>query len=194
LLRRALNLLGDFDNLAFCVRWLQKLTRFKDEHIRSKAVKWLCALRPDMASVQRHLKSEDGRVRANAIEALWDITTEEAELVFLGALGDSHHRAVANAIVGLHPINRDLAVETLTKFTGHPSPMFRLAMVWAIAHIGDGRCLDLLRQLAQDHSSEVKDRAQKALANFQEKQFASATPVSNPPDTSVLPAPPERPA
>jgi HEAT repeat protein len=171
LLRRALNLLGSFNNLPAFVRWLQRLTRHKDERIRSKAVKWLCAVRPDKEVVQRYFQSDDGRVRANTVEALWGHVNEEAEAVFRHALEDKEHRTVANAIVGLHRINRDLAVEMLAKFVDHSSSAFRLAMVWAISHIGDGRCMELLRQLAQDHAPEIREKAQHALSNFQEKQF-----------------------
>jgi hypothetical protein len=174
LLRRALDILEAFDNLSLFVRWLQRLTYRRDERIRSKAAKLICGMGLNTALVERHLGSEDSRVRANTVEALWGTMTKEAEAIYLEALNDGCHRVVANAIVGLYPIDKVLAMETLKQLTEHSSPMFRLAMVWVIGKIGDGEGVELLQRLSRDHSPAVSKKAQTALIKFQDQEIAIA--------------------
>lgn len=174
LLRRALDLLDDLDNSSFFVRWLQRLTHHKDERVRSKAVKWVCSIEPSKDLVQHYLQTEDDRVRANAVEALWGNMTEEVEAIFIKALNDKHHRTVANGIVGLYPINQDLALEMLIEFVNHSSPMFRLAMVWAISKTNVPGSVELLCQLSQDESMLVRTKARTTLANYENGKSALA--------------------
>jgi HEAT repeat protein len=172
LLRRALKILETIDNLPSFVRWLQRLTYRQDERIRSKAVKLICGIGLSANFMQRSLGSEDGRVRANTVEAFWGRTAQEAEAIFLGALHDEHHRVVANAIVGLYPINKDLALERLNHMTEHASPMFRLAAAWTIEKIGDGKIVEWLQRLIQDDSPAVRRRAETTLAKLQAQEAA----------------------
>ncbi len=171
-LRRALDLLEPFENLSLFVRWLQRLTYRQDERIRSKAAKLIGGMSLSAALMQRNLQSEDSRVRANTVEALWGTTTKEAEMVYVSVLQDTAHRVVANAIVGLYPINKELALDTLQQLIEHSSPMFRLAMVWAITKIGDGRGIELLQRLSQDQAPAVRKKAQTALDSFQAREAA----------------------
>jgi HEAT repeat protein len=175
LLRRALDILETLDNVSLFVRWLQRLGYRQDGRIRSKAVKLICDMGHRASLMQRNLNSEDSRVRANTVEALWGTTTKEAEAIYLGALNDESHRVVANAIVGLYPINKEFALETLKQLTEHASPMFRLAIAWALGKIGDRRGVELLQRLSQDHSPAVRKRAQTVLAKFSDQEAAMNT-------------------
>ena len=167
-LERAIQLLNQLGNSSVLVPWLRSLTNHPDERIQSKAVKLLCELRPNVALVERQLKSSDARVRANAIEALWAAPSREAATVFREALSDSSHRVVVNALVGLHACNSDDAFESLAKLCKHPEPMFRAAAAWGIGRIGDRRGIPALTELASDPSPIVRARAVRVLAVFAE--------------------------
>ena len=173
-LRRALDLLGAFDDLSLFARWLQRLTYRQDGRIRSKAAKLICGMGLREALIQRNLQSEDSRVRANTVEALWGTMTKEAETIYRGALNDPSHRVVANAIVGLYSINKEAALERLKQLAEHSSLMFRLAMIWAIGKIGDRSGIELLQRLSQDKSPVVRKKAQAALLKFQDGEAVSS--------------------
>jgi hypothetical protein len=146
--------------------WLRRLTNHPDQRIRSKAVKSICALRPSAALVGSLLKSEDARVRANAIEALWGMPSTEIIPILREALNDKNHRVVVNALVGLHFHCPDEAVERLLGLCNHPVPLFRAAAAWGLGRIADQRATPALKTLAQDKSDIVRERASKVLETF----------------------------
>ncbi len=164
--RRALAVvdgLGDFNVL---LPWFRALTHNPDERIRSKATKVLCSLRPNKAMIERQLQSDDERVRANAVEAMWGTTTLEAEHIFNSVLADSNHRVVGNALVGLHLLKDQSAFEKITEFTKHPSPTFRRAMTWVLAYIQDNRAIPVLESMRNDASPVVREKATQARAKY----------------------------
>lgn len=145
------------------IPWLTELTEHQDSHVRSRAVKILCALRPDKSVLDRHLESQDPRVRANAVEAMWHVSGKTAVAVFQNALHDKHHRVVANALVGLHYKKDPSAFDKAVELTSHPDPMFRLAMAWVLGVFSDCRAVPALRHLATDPSPAVSQMAQRIL-------------------------------
>ena len=72
----------------------------------------------------------------------------------------------------------------LAQFTKYPSPMFRLAMVWAIGKINDPGGVELLQQLKEDNSLLIRKKAQIALAAYEDGK-----PAMTGDDTAT--APPE---
>ncbi len=117
-------------------------------------------------SVELHLQSADPRVRANAIEALWHTPSSEAVSIFKSVLNDSHHRVVANALVGLHYRKDSQALSLMIDLTDHLSPKFRVAMVWALGVVGDRRAVPTLQKLLNDPSESVREKAERVLATF----------------------------
>jgi HEAT repeat protein len=87
--------------LAPCLR---SFANHPDPAIQAKAATALNDLRPSAAQVERQLKSEDGRVRASALEGIWRSKTPESAAIFRAALSDKHQRVVANALLGLHTL------------------------------------------------------------------------------------------
>ena len=165
-LERALRLFNDLGNSSVLLPWLRTLTNHPDERIRSKAVKSFCELRPNPSLVERQLKSGDARVRANAVEALWGVTSLEAAAIFREALTDSSHRVVVNALVGLYAHNADEALEKLSNLCKHPGPMFRAAAAWGLGRIADRRAIPALKTLTEDPSAIVRARVARVLAGF----------------------------
>jgi hypothetical protein len=164
---RALAILDDLSKDDPIVPWLRYLTNHTDERVRSKAVKVLCRLRPSKSTVELHLQSTDPRVRANAVEALWHTPGTAASSIFKSALNDPHHRVVANALVGLYYRKEPGTLNTIINLTDHPSPQFRLAMVWALGAVADRRGIPALRKLLSDPSEAVQNKAHHVLATFE---------------------------
>ena len=163
---RALAILDELSKDDPIVPWLRQLTTHPDERVRSKAVKVLCRLRPSKSIVELHLRSTDARVRANAVEALWHTPASGAVSVFKSVLNDSNHRVVANALVGLYYRKDPQALKMMIRLTEHPSPMFRVAMVWALGTVADRRAVPALQKLLDDPSEPVSEKAQRVLATF----------------------------
>jgi hypothetical protein len=163
---RALAILDDLSKDDPIVPWLYQLTKHPDERVRSKAVKVLCRLRPSKSTVELHLQSADHRVRANAIEALWHSPVNDAVAIFRSVLGDSHHRVVMNALVGLYYHKDPGALQSIIELTAHPSANFRVAVVWALGAVADRRAIPTLRKLLDDPSEPVREKAQRVLATF----------------------------
>lgn len=163
---RALAILDELSQTDPIIPWLRQLTEHPDERIRSKAVKALCRLRPSKSTVELHLQSTDARVRANALEALWHLNSTDAITFFESALEDPHHRVVINALIGLCYRKAPGAFEMLVGLSSHSSEMFRLATVWALGELGDGRAIPVLRKLLVDPCDSVSQKAKRVLGTF----------------------------
>jgi HEAT repeat protein len=163
---RAIAILDELSKDDPVIPWLRQLTNHPDERVRSKAVKVLCRLRPSRSTLQLHLQSTDPRVRANAIEALWHTPSADTVQVFKSVLNDLHHRVVANALVGLYYRKDPDALKTIINLTDHPSPKFRVAMVWALGHLADRRAIPTLKKLVTDPAEAVREKALRVLGTF----------------------------
>jgi hypothetical protein len=169
-LLRALDLLEAAGDYSVLFSWLRNLNNHESENVRSKAVKLMCKVSPSRSVVERQLKSEDSRVRANAIEALWFSQDPDRTEVFRNALLDKAHRVVVNAIIGLYYQEEENAMARLVKLSEHSSEAFRAAAIWGFAFLMDVRAIPALELLQTDESEAIRDKAGKALAGLLEKQ------------------------
>jgi HEAT repeat protein len=158
--------------------WLKKLTAHSDDRIRSRAVKLLCEIRPNKSQIERQMLDENARVRANAIEALWRLKTAEATELFKLALGDSNHRVVGNALVGLHFQGDPEAMARMSELCQSPHVAFRRAMAWCLGFIEDQRGIPLLQTLSKDPAPVVRNRALRSLLALQPAEAASPETVA----------------
>ena len=165
-IRRALSFIAELGDFTVLLPWLRGLMTHADESIRSQAAKLICGLRPNRAFVERQLQSEDGRIRANAIEALWHVRTEDATAIFRMGLLDVHHRVRANALLGLFYQDDLSAVEIMMNHALDPEALTRAAMAWALGTTGDSRAVSILKTLAEDSDAMVQRQASKALSQF----------------------------
>ena len=170
--------LGDYSSL---LPWLRNLMNEPDEMIRSQAAKLICGLRPNRAFVERQMQTEEGRVRANAIEALWHVRTEDATAIFRMALADSHHRVVANGLLGLFYQNDLSVVDAMLAHAVDERPLTRAAMAWALGETRDRRALATLKKLVADPVPVVANQAAKALSQFADisEPEARTPPIDN---------------
>jgi HEAT repeat protein len=164
---RALSLLPAVGDYSVLLPLLRQLTHHTDDRVRSKAVKVLCELRPNKTLIERQMQSAEPRVRASAIEALWYVRGAETAGIFRLALSDTHHRVIANALVGLHLQQDGSAFEKMIELAAHREPLFRSAMAWALGYIMDKRAVPELEVLSKDPSIMVRKRALRSLLALQ---------------------------
>ncbi len=143
--------------------WLKKMTQHTDDRIRSRAVKLLCEIRPVKSQIDRQMLDENARVRANAIEALWNVKTAEVTEMFRTALSDSNHRVVGNALVGLHRQGEPEAFAKMTELCQSQQVSVRRAMAWCLGFIADERGITLLLELSKDVAPVVRNQARRSL-------------------------------
>lgn len=162
-LRRALTLLVGLSTYESFIPQLQVLAKHSDPRVSSIAVKALCRARPNKSLVDRYLHSDDTRVRANALEALWHVKTDDAKAVFEASLEHSDHRIVLNAVVGLYYLGSPRALSLLESFADDPSDLFRRATVWALELLKDPRTRPILVKLLSDPDQVIRANAERAL-------------------------------
>jgi hypothetical protein len=174
-LLRALDLLETMADYGVLFSWLRSLINHESENVRSKAVKLMCKVSPSKLVVARQLESDEPRVRANAVEALWFSEDPDRTDVFRKALLDQAQRVVVNALIGLHYQGQEDAMAKLLQLSKHASEAFRIAAVWAFRFLNDARAIPALELLQQDESETVREKARIALASLLESGGPSIT-------------------
>ena len=116
--------------------------------VRSKLTLMIGRLTGDPQWLQQQLEDENPRVRANAIEGIWDQRAPGLEEQLKAAVRDPHQRVAANAALGLHKIGGVAAVESLYAMLRKPDEMFRRAALWAIGQARDPRFLAAVEEVA----------------------------------------------
>jgi hypothetical protein len=172
---RALALVPALGDYSVLIPLLRKLCLHTDDRVKSRAVKLLCELRPNKALIERQMLSDDPRVRANAIEALWHSNTSEATALLKSAAhSDPHHRVVGNALIGLHFQADPSALARMIELSRSPDPLFRAAMAWCFGFIKAECTIPLLYGLARDTAVVVRKRALRSLLTLQPNENAAA--------------------
>lgn len=116
----------------------------------------------DLPLLQRLLSDNDARVRANSLEALWNLKNPDIEELFLRSLDDPHHRVVANAAYGLHLIDPEKYFSRVIALIEHSLPGHRAAGAWILGRIGNPAHLQLLKPLLIEKNTEVRSAAFRA--------------------------------
>ncbi len=174
-LLRALDLLEAMADYGVLFSWLRSLINHESENVRSKAVKLMCKVSPSKLVVARQLESDESRVRANAVEALWFSEDPDRTEVFRRALLDQAQRVVVNAIVGLYYQGQEDAMAKLVQLSKHASEAFRIAAIWGFGFLKDARAIPALESLQQDESESVREKARIALAGLLEAKEPSVS-------------------
>jgi HEAT repeat protein len=144
-----------------------KLFRIQDVRARSLAARLVGQYASHKMFLHRRLQEEDGRVRANVIESIGDINSEDVRSALMDALKDRHHRVRTNAIVALHRLGYASVSSLLLDQSRHRSPAFRAAAAWAMGEIGNAEFAGALMSLSGDDDKVVRDNAARALARLQ---------------------------
>ena len=128
--------------------------------------------------VARLLEDSEPRVRANAIEGLWESGHfEDKREMLWRAAKDAHHRVVVNALVGLARAGEQGAQERLEALAEHPSQMFRAAAAWGMGELRDPRFQEVLTRMYQKETGNVRQNALRALVRLR-KAAAGGEPTA----------------
>ena len=152
---------------------LMRMLRHPNPYVRSKAVKMIGLGSRSVRWVQNRLSESDPRVRANAIEALWGLDTDDARALLLGATRDGNNRVAGNALAALYRVGETSVIPEIIKMAAHESALFRSTAAWAMGESGDPRFSETLAGLMRDSSSAVRTRALSALGRIKAAVAAS---------------------
>jgi hypothetical protein len=190
--RRALRVLEILDALQdpVAIPTLRRLVRSSDQVLSSKAA---LALGHGIHNVDwaRDVirETEDGRIRANVLEALWGQQSAEARSLFVECSRSPNNRVAGNAIVGLHLQHDTVSMELVREMAIAPTPERRKTAAWVIGHLADAAFLATLEGLAEDGDPEVRSIA---LASRSKLHFAApGSPAEVEVGSSTSPVPEE---
>ena len=112
--------------------------------------------------VKSQLASPDARTRANVVETLWGIDSDEARETLVAALADSNNRVVGNAVLGLYLLKDGKTEARVQAMAAHREPSFRMTAAWLAGRIGTAACRRVLALAVNDPDSKVRDTAERA--------------------------------
>jgi hypothetical protein len=145
---------------------LMRMMRHPNPYLRSKAVKMIGRGSRSTKWVMGRLSESDPRVRANAIESLWGVNTQEARALLNLAASDANNRVAGNALLGLYYLGEASVLADVVKLAGHESALFRSSAAWVMGETGDSRFTEALRRLISEPDATVRKRAFAALAQI----------------------------
>jgi hypothetical protein len=134
--------------------------------VRSKAVLMIGRGSRSTKWVRHRLEDSDPRIRANAIEGLWGVDTEEARELLEALVHDSNNRVAGNAILGLYRLGDSSMIPELMSLARHESAMFRATAAWVMGESGDPRFTEVLAALMRDPNAILRKRAFAALGSI----------------------------
>jgi hypothetical protein len=184
--KRALEIVCKLPPNRHLLQPLAKILRSADPHVRSKAALAYARASENPEWVRKTLADPDVRVRANALEGLWESKVESTGTVFREAVLDPDHRIQVNALLGLHYFG-DTSVDVragLEKIAGHPTPIARAAAAFAMGRIMDASYVPVLEILLKDADQQVRRQALQALIAIRRRNRRDGTP-SQPPEPVV---------
>jgi len=118
----------------------------------------------DAPALAKYLKSEDARVRANTVEALAMIGSEEALRQIIAVMGDQDNRVKANVLKALQEIGGQSLFNLLKKMAVDDRPWARASAVFAFSRIKSPQSLVVLAGIAQsDPEKNIRARALHAI-------------------------------
>jgi len=154
---------------------LARLLHSTDAGLRSKAALIMGRSNRSATWVRSHMSDADPRLRANAVEGLWGVETEEARDLMLAALRDANNRVVGNALYGLYAMGESVSLAETIKLAAHPAPVFRATAAWVMGETGDPRFREPVAQLLRDPHPMVRSRALRSVASIKAAMAQAAT-------------------
>jgi hypothetical protein len=161
----ALRLLQLVDAISDCSLLSSSLIQFlrhPSEKVHSKAALMLGRSNWNPDRMESLLASENGRLRANAVESLWGHGHQGIEEILWAATQDSCARVVVNALFGLCQLGNSEAHLQLAALADTADPVLRCSAAWAMGENGDPQFDEALQKLEQDAVANVKEMAEKS--------------------------------
>lgn len=176
--KRALDIVSGLPPNRHVLLSLAKLLRYPDPDVRSKAALLYARASKNPEWVRKMLADPDARVRANAVEGLWETRSPFAAVLFREAALDPDHRVAASALIGLHYCGEAEAVvnDVLQNMLRNANPLARGAAAFAIGHIIDAKSTSTLEGLLRDHDPGVRGAALRSLIWIRRQDRKEVTP------------------
>lgn len=138
-----------------------------NSYVRSKGVKMLGRLSGDIALFRKALQDEDGRVRANAIESLWNAPSPVVKKILLPYLRDPFYRARANAARVFYDMADARGLETLMHMLTFNEAGQQASGAWMLGEVRETRAIDRLEELLEAGPEAVVRSAELALQKME---------------------------
>jgi hypothetical protein len=163
---RLMDILAEISDVARIFPSMVRLLRHPNPHIRSKAVLMIGRQSRSAQWVRHRLSDSDPRIRANALESLWNVNTSEARELLEGLIHDPNNRVAGNALLGLYRLGDTRVIPEILDLAGRQSPLFRSTAAWVMGQTGDPRFAEALAVLLRESNAVVRKRAFSALGLF----------------------------
>ena len=160
---RALDILDETSQGRRLLPILGHLPDSHDPRISSRATLFVGRRVRSADWTARQLGRSDPRIRANAVEALWGVTTPPAMGLFEECTADRHNRVAGNALVGLHIGGRQDAIQRIQDMSHDEQPDRRITAAWAMGRIANDNLAGRLTEMVRDENLEVRGMALRAL-------------------------------
>lgn len=132
----------------------------------------------DVMALAQYLKNDDSRIRANTVEALAMIASEDAFRCIIAAMGDEDNRVKANVVKSLQAIGGPSLFALLKKMAMDESLWMRSSAVYAFSKIKSPQSLVALAQIVQsDPDSGIRARAMSFLLAEKEEGNPAAVVI-----------------
>jgi hypothetical protein len=120
------------------------------------------------------LAEPDPRVRANAIEALWGMDSDQACAVMREAADDPNNRVAGNALVGLYRAGETLAIPRILQLACHPKAEFRTTAAWIMEQSGSPRFLPALAHMVRESDPRARAWVFRAITKLKRAASGAA--------------------
>jgi len=153
---------------------LAQLLHHPNPQVRSKAALLVGKSTKDPKWVSQRMNESDSRIRANAIEALWGMESEDCRQIFLDALNDPANRVVGNGVLGLYLLGATEAIGSILTMLAHSDDGFRRTGFWLVGESGDLRFLPVLARMIREATPALRPFVFRAFAKLKQKRSAMA--------------------
>jgi hypothetical protein len=163
---RLLHLLDESSDCSHLTPHLIQLLRHPHQHIRSKSVLLLGRGNMNLSRTQDFLSSKEDRVRANAVESIWDHPTSGMRAILLKCAQDPSQRVAVNALVGLCRLGDAEAPAKLIHLSKSQNPVARAGAAWGMGQVNAPEVAavfaPVLESLAADPEEKVRNMARRS--------------------------------
>ncbi len=159
---RALDLLDQLSPGSRLILLLNHLTHHVNRRIAAKATLLVGRRLRNQNWVAQRLDSDDGRVRASAVEGMWGVQSPGAHASLWASLKDKNNRVVGNALIGLHQLGEPRVNEFIKRMIEDQRPPFRWTAAWVMGKIGAEEFVEYLDRAINDKEPQVRRAAERA--------------------------------